>query len=105
MLKNRQTYEIMTPQSIGRTGTDIVLGKHSGRNALTAKLTELGFKLSDEQTAVVFDAVKRLADKKKQIFDEDVVITSYSIHYTKLYDSSAPPGPSMAATSSMVRTS
>ncbi len=72
MLKNRQTYEIMTPQSIGRTGTDIVLGKHSGRNALTAKLTELGFKLSDEQTAVVFDAVKRLADKKKQIFDEDV---------------------------------
>lgn len=72
MLKHRQTYEIMTPQSIGRSGTDIVLGKHSGRNALTAKLKELGFSLSDEQTVTVFNAVKRLADKKKQIFDEDV---------------------------------
>ncbi|EPR42666.1 2-isopropylmalate synthase [Desulfovibrio sp. X2] len=72
MLKNRQTYEIMTPQSIGRSGTDIVLGKHSGRTALTAKLKELGFNLNDEQTATVFEAVKRLADKKKKIFDEDV---------------------------------
>jgi 2-isopropylmalate synthase len=72
MLKSRLTYEIMTPESIGRAGTDMVLGKHSGRHALFAKLEQLGFRLDDEQKAQVFDAVKRLADRKKQIFDEDV---------------------------------
>lgn len=73
MLKNRQTYEIMTPESIGRSGTDMVLGKHSGRAALVAKIKELGFAgLDEEQVNLVFDAVKRLADKKKQIFAEDV---------------------------------
>lgn len=72
MLKNRQTYEIMTPESIGRSGTDMVLGKHSGRAALTSKVKELGFSLSEEQINLVFDAVKRLADKKKKIFAEDV---------------------------------
>lgn len=72
MLKNRLTYEIMTPESIGRRGTEIVIGKHSGRHALSAKLKELGYALTDEQVGVVFDAVKELADKKEQIFDEDV---------------------------------
>lgn len=73
MLKNRQTYEIMTPASVGRTGTDMVLGKHSGRAGVAAKLKELGFtKLTDEQVQQVFEAVKRLADKKKKIFAEDV---------------------------------
>jgi len=72
MLKNRQTYEIMTPESVGRSGTDIVLGKHSGRNALSAKVKELGFVLTDEQLGQVFEAVKRLADKKQEIFDQDV---------------------------------
>ncbi|WP_029894062.1 2-isopropylmalate synthase [Desulfohalovibrio reitneri] len=72
MLKHRQTYEIMTPESIGRAGTDIVLGKHSGRNAIGSKLSELGFSLDEEQKQQVFDAVKTLADKKKRIYDEDM---------------------------------
>ncbi len=72
MLKNRETYEIMTPESVGRAKTELVLGKHSGRNAIKGKLEELGYRLDPEQTQIVFDAVKRLADKKKQIYDEDL---------------------------------
>lgn len=72
MLKNRQTYEIMTPDSIGKSSSDIVIGKHSGRHALKSKLDELGYKLTEEQLSQVFQAVKTLADKKKQVFIEDV---------------------------------
>jgi 2-isopropylmalate synthase len=73
MLKNPQTYEIMTPASVGRAGTEIVMGKHSGRNALESKLKELGFKhLSGEETGKVFNALKHLADRKTTILDEDV---------------------------------
>lgn len=73
MLKNRETYEIMTPQSIGRTSTDLVIGKHSGRNAVRNKLEALGYAtLNEEQFQMVFDAVKALADKKKTIHDEDI---------------------------------
>ncbi len=72
MLKNRQTYEIMTPASIGKAGSDIVIGKHSGRHALNKKLEELGYHLTPEQLAQVSEAVKNLADRKKQIYMEDV---------------------------------
>ena len=72
MLKNRETYEIMTPQSVGRSQTDIVLGKHSGRGAVKDKLVSMGYKLTEEQLNVVFDAIKKLADKKKKVLDEDV---------------------------------
>lgn len=72
MLKNRETYEIMTPQSIGRTSTELVLGKHSGRNAVKTKLESLGYPLNDEDLATVFEAVKALADKKRQVHDEDL---------------------------------
>jgi 2-isopropylmalate synthase len=72
VLKNRQTYEIMTPESIGRSRTELVLGKHSGRHALKTKLDELGYRLDDDQMTQVFEAVKHLADKKKTIYDEDV---------------------------------
>ena len=73
VLKHRQTYEIMTPASVGRAGTDMVLGKHSGRAGVAAKLQELGFtKLTEDQVQQVFEAVKRLADKKSKIFAEDV---------------------------------
>jgi 2-isopropylmalate synthase len=72
MLKNRQTYEIMTPDSIGKASSDIVIGKHSGRHALKNKLDELGYRLTDDQLTQVFQAVKNLADKKKQVFMEDV---------------------------------
>lgn len=84
MIKNRQTYEIMTPESIGKKGTSIVIGKHSGRNALGTKLREMGYDLNEQQIADVFDAVKALADKKEDIFDEDVealvLEVAYRIH-------------------------
>ncbi|MBU1249219.1 MAG: 2-isopropylmalate synthase [Proteobacteria bacterium] len=72
MLKNPLTYEIMTPRAVGRAGTNIVIGKHSGSHAIKAKVEELGYHLTDEQLAVVFTAVKGLADKKVQLHDEDV---------------------------------
>ncbi|WP_243545826.1 2-isopropylmalate synthase [Pseudodesulfovibrio tunisiensis] len=72
VIKNRLTYEIMTPASIGRTGTDIVIGKHSGSHAVKKKAEELGYELDDEHLAMLFSAVKELADKKEQIYDEDV---------------------------------
>jgi 2-isopropylmalate synthase len=72
MLKNRMTYEIMTPEAIGRSGTEMVIGKHSGSHAIKAKVKELGYDLDDAQLAVVFQAVKDLADKKEKIYDEDV---------------------------------
>ena len=72
VIKNRLTYEIMTPASIGRTSNDIVIGKHSGSHAVKNKAEELGYVLDDEQVQVLFKAVKDLADKKEQVFDEDV---------------------------------
>jgi 2-isopropylmalate synthase len=72
VLKNPETYEIMTPESIGRTKTDLVLGKHSGRNAVKNKLEELGYNLTEEQLVVVVEALKKLADRKEKIYDEDV---------------------------------
>ena len=72
VLKNRLTYEIMTPQSVGRSGTEMVIGKHSGSHAIKRKIEELGYTLSEEQLAIIFGAVKELADKKEQVFDEDV---------------------------------
>jgi len=72
ILKNRLTYEIMTPESIGRPPSELVLGKHSGRHACKQQLENLGYKLTPEQLDKVFKAVKDLADKKKQIFLEDL---------------------------------
>ncbi|HWR04796.1 MAG TPA: 2-isopropylmalate synthase [Humidesulfovibrio sp.] len=72
VLKNPLTYEIMTPESVGRKGTDMVIGKHSGSHAIKAKLIELGYQLNEQQLGVVFSAVKELADKKERVFDEDV---------------------------------
>ncbi|MDV0441324.1 2-isopropylmalate synthase [Methanorbis furvi] len=72
VLKCRETYEIMDAASIGKTGNDMVLGKHSGRHAIKAKVEELGYTLNDDQITIVSDAVKKLADIKKEIFSEDV---------------------------------
>ncbi len=72
VLSNPETYEIMTPESIGLPNNAIVMGKHSGRNALKSKLETLGYNLEADQIDLVLEAVKRLADKKKEIFDEDV---------------------------------
>ncbi|BBD08276.1 2-isopropylmalate synthase [Desulfovibrio ferrophilus] len=72
VLKHRQTYEIMTPESVGRAGNDMVLGKHSGRHAIGQKVAEMGYRLSDGDVELVANAVKRLADIKKNIYDEDL---------------------------------
>ncbi len=73
MLKHAETYEIMRPEDIGLSETNLVLGKHSGRAALRAKLEELGYPLSDNQLKDVFVRFKELADRKKEVFDEDLL--------------------------------
>jgi 2-isopropylmalate synthase len=72
MLKNAQTYEIMTPESVGVKQTSLVMGKHSGRAAFIHKLKELGFELADNQLQDAFVRFKALADRKKDIYDEDI---------------------------------
>jgi 2-isopropylmalate synthase len=74
MLKERSTYEIMRPEEVGVPKTDLVLGKHSGRHALRDRVTELGYHLSDEQLETLFNDFKALADKKKEVYDEDLAV-------------------------------
>jgi 2-isopropylmalate synthase len=73
MLKNAETFEIMRPEDVGLAETNIVMGKHSGRAALRSKLSDLGFELGDNQLRDVFVRFKELADRKKEIFDDDLV--------------------------------
>ena len=73
MLKNAQTYEIMTPESVGLTESKLVMGKHSGRHAFRQKLAELGYDLGDNAIQDAFKRFKDLADLKKDVFDEDIV--------------------------------
>ena len=72
MLKNTQTYEIMTPESVGVSKTSLVMGKHSGRNAFRTKLKELGYDLGENALNDAFTRFKALADRKKTVFDEDI---------------------------------
>jgi 2-isopropylmalate synthase len=72
MLSNRTTYEIMDPNELGIPASTLVLGKHSGRHALRDRMLQLGFELSEEQLDKVFDQFKTLADRKKEVFDEDL---------------------------------
>jgi 2-isopropylmalate synthase len=72
MLKNAQTYEIMMPESVGVKQTSLVMGKHSGRHAFIHKLQELGYELASNQLEDAFVRFKALADRKKQIYDEDI---------------------------------
>ena len=72
MLKNNQTYEIMTPESVGVKQTSLVMGKHSGRHAFVHKLEELGYRLAANQLEDAFVRFKALADRKKHVYDEDL---------------------------------
>jgi 2-isopropylmalate synthase len=72
MIKHSQTYEIMTPESVGVSKTSLVMGKHSGRAAFRAKLEEMGYRLSDNQFEDAFVRFKDLADRKKHVYDEDI---------------------------------
>jgi len=74
MLKNRNTYEIMTPESVGVKQTSLVMGKHSGRHAFKDKLTSLGYvDVTDDVIENAFGKFKVLADKKKHVYDEDIL--------------------------------
>ncbi|WP_437231168.1 2-isopropylmalate synthase [Planctomicrobium sp. SH661] len=73
MLQDRSTYEIMRPEDIGIVGTHLVLGKHSGRHALRDRVKSLGYDLTDEALQRVFDDFIALADKKKEIYDADII--------------------------------
>ncbi len=73
MLKNAQTFEIMRPEDIGLNATSLVMGKHSGRAALRSKLGELGYQVGDNQLNDVFVRFKELADRKKEVYDEDLI--------------------------------
>ncbi|CCQ74769.1 2-isopropylmalate synthase [Magnetospira sp. QH-2] len=73
MLKNAETYEIMTPESVGLTKSTLVLGKHSGRAAFKDKLRELGYDMGDNSVNDAFKRFKDLADRKKEVFDEDII--------------------------------
>ncbi len=73
MLKNAETFEIMRPQDIGLSSSSLPLGKHSGRAALRAKLKDLGYELGDNQLKDVFVRFKELADRKKEVYDEDLI--------------------------------
>ncbi|NNE80489.1 MAG: 2-isopropylmalate synthase [Silicimonas sp.] len=73
MLKNAETFEIMRPEDVGLTETNIVMGKHSGRAALRSKLKELGYELGDNQLKDVFVRFKALADRKKEVFEDDLI--------------------------------
>jgi 2-isopropylmalate synthase len=72
MLQDRSTYEIMRPQDVGFVGTNLVLGKHSGRHAFRDRVKQLGYDLDDETFQKVFDDFISLADKKKDVYDSDI---------------------------------
>ena len=73
VLKNAQTYEIMTPQSVGITSSTLVLGKHSGRHALSKKFEEMGYHLNRPELERAYFFFTKLADQKKEVYDEDLI--------------------------------
>lgn len=104
MLKNANTYEIMTPESVGLTESKLVLSKHSGRAAFRSKLEELGFELGDNALNEAFARFKNLADKKREIFEDDlialvedeIVQASESIKFVSLQVQAGTSGPQVA---------
>lgn len=72
MLMHHSTYEIMRPEDVGISKTDLVLGKHSGRHAFRDRVRELGYHLDEEQIGRAFGEFKSLADKKKEVYDADI---------------------------------
>jgi 2-isopropylmalate synthase len=75
VLKEKLTYEIMRPEDIGIKENSMVMGKHSGRHALRSKDQELGFNLSDAELNKAYVLIKKIADKKKEVYDEDLIVT------------------------------
>jgi 2-isopropylmalate synthase len=74
MLKDRNTYEIITPEAVGVSNTKIVLGRHSGRHGLKVRLLELGYSISKSDLEKIYQRFIELADKKKEVYDDDLRI-------------------------------
>jgi len=87
VLMNKETYEIMTPESVGLNQNKLVLGKHSGRHAFIDRLKELGYDLNKEEIEKAFVRFKSLADMKKEIFDEDLdaIVADEVLRVTETY--------------------
>ena len=87
LLKEKNTYEIMQPESIGLTHSRLVMGKLSGRHAFREELTKLGYTLSDQEINEAFDRFKRLADQKKELFEEDLeaIVSEAAIRVPERY--------------------
>ncbi|MEE9301916.1 MAG: 2-isopropylmalate synthase [Alphaproteobacteria bacterium] len=104
VLKDARTYEIMTPESVGLGSSTLVMGKHSGRHAFREKLKELGYELGDNALQNAFVRFKDLADKKKDVYDEDLIAivddqlgrTSEHIRFRKLRVVCGSEGPQTA---------
>jgi 2-isopropylmalate synthase len=73
VIANPLCYEIMTPESVGVPGNNLVLGKHSGRHALSKRLAELGYKASGPELDSVYKRFMKLAESKKKIYDQDLL--------------------------------
>lgn len=88
MMSNPETYEIMTPESVGAEKTDLVLGKHSGRHAFADHLAKLGFQsFTEEKINDLFTKFKELADRKKQVYDDDIVaLVVDNLHHKKAFE-------------------
>ena len=89
MMSNPETYEIMTPESVGAEKTDLVLGKHSGRHAFADHLAKLGFQsFTEEKINDLFAKFKELADRKKQVYDDDIIALVVITYIIKKHSSS-----------------
>jgi 2-isopropylmalate synthase len=86
-MKNKETYEIMSPESVGLTQNNLVLGKHSGKHAFRDKVKNLGYDLSEAEIDKLFMKFKELADKKKSVYDRDIeaLISKESVQVPKAY--------------------
>jgi len=87
MLKKRETYEIMTPESVGRDGTTLVLGRHSGLHGFKSRLSELGLTLTEEEAKKAYGRFLEIADRKKEVYDDDlyVIVSDQLGHETETF--------------------
>jgi len=87
VLKNKLTYEIMSPQTIGISSSRLVMGKHSGRHAFRNKLKQLGYPLSGDEFQKIFNEFIKLADLKKEVFDDDIIsLVDSRIHENQKFE-------------------
>ncbi len=87
VIKKRETYEIMTPQSVGRDSSNLVLGRHSGMHGFSKRLAELGFQLDKDQIKKAYENFLEIADRKKEVFDDDlyVIVSNQLGHKSATY--------------------